>query len=195
MSTAPERGAGLAEDRAISPYSTREKVARLLWAVVQGTLFRFSFHNWYGWRRLLLGIFGARLGARVRIRRTVRIECPWNLSAGENCSVGDRAILYCLGPVRLGDRVSISQHAHVCAGSHDHTRADLPLTRPPIVIESDAWIAADAFVGPGVSVGQGAIVGARGCAFKDVPAWTIVGGNPARRIADRAPIGAEGRAS
>lgn len=191
MNPASDNSEKSAEDRAISPYSTREKIARLLWAFVQATLFRSSFHNWYAWRRFLLTRFGASLGQNVRIRRTVRIECPWNLTAGENCSIGDHAILYCLGPVTLGDRVSISQQAHICAGSHDHTRPDLPLTRPPITIHSDAWIAADAFVGPGVTVGHGVVLGARGCAFKDLPPWTVWGGNPAKQLAQRNSFGAE----
>jgi putative colanic acid biosynthesis acetyltransferase WcaF len=178
-----------AQDRSISPYSTKEKVGRLLWAVVQGTLFRGSFHTWYGFRRRLLLMFGARLHPVTRIRRTVRIECPWNLTMGEDSSAGDRAILYCLGPVTIGRRVSISQHAHLCAGSHDHTRPDLPLTRPPITLGDDCWIAADAFVGPGVTVGRGAILGARGCAFKDLEPWTIYGGNPARPIGKRREFG------
>ncbi|MEM9166556.1 MAG: hypothetical protein AAGB48_05970 [Planctomycetota bacterium] len=177
-----------AEDRGRSPYSAREKIARVLWAAVQGTLFRYSFHNWYRWRRFLLTRFGARLHPVVRIRRTVSVECPWNLAMGRESSAGDGVILYCLGPVCIGDRVSISQHAHICAGSHDHTRPDLPLTRPPITIEDDAWIATDAFVGPGTTVGRGAILGARGCAFKDLASWTIYGGNPAKPIRTREPF-------
>ncbi|MHC4826451.1 MAG: hypothetical protein ACYTEY_07835, partial [Planctomycetota bacterium] len=65
------------EDRHRSPYSTREKVARMLWAVVQATLFRGSFHNWYGWRRFLLRRFGADIHPTAVVRRTARIECPW----------------------------------------------------------------------------------------------------------------------
>lgn len=176
------------QDRGVSPYSTNEKIGRILWAIVQGTLFRYSFHNWYRWRRFLLTRFGATLDPVVRIRRTVTVECPWNLTMGNESSAGDGVKLYCLGPVTIGDRVSISQFAHICAGSHDHTRPDLPLTRPPITIESDAWIAADAFVGPGITVGAGAILGARGCAFKDLEPWTIYGGNPAKAIAQRSPF-------
>ena len=88
---------GLAEEDAVlrarrtSPYSAREKIGRLLWAMVQGTLFRLSFHNWYGWRRMLLRAFGARLDATANVRRTVLVECPWNLSMGAESSVGDRA--------------------------------------------------------------------------------------------------------
>ena len=176
------------EDRAVSPYSTKEKIGRLLWAVVQGTLFRYSFHTWYGLRRRLLTLFGATLDPVTRVRRTVRVECPWNLTMGHDSSAGDYVILYCLGPVTIGDRVSISQHAHVCAGSHDYTRRDLPLLRPPVTLGDSAWIAADAFVGPGVTVGEGAILGARGCAFKDLEPWTIYGGNPAKALQQRPPF-------
>lgn len=174
-----------AEDRHTSAYSTREKIGRLLWAMVQATLFRFSFHTWYGWRGFLLRRFGANVDRTAKVLRTVRVECPWNLTLGANSCLGDRTVAYCLGPVTLGARVSVSQRVHLCAGSHDYTRADMPLTRPPITIEDDAWIAADAFVGPGVTVGAGAILGARGCAYGDLDAWTIYGGNPARAIKSR----------
>lgn len=177
------------ESRHDSPYTTREKIGRLLWAVVQATLFRGSFHNWYAWRRWLASRFGANLHRTVHLRRTVRIECPWNLAMGRNSSLGDGVIAYCLGPITIGDRVSVSQHAHLCAGSHDWTRPDLPLLRPPITIKDEAWIAADAFVGPGVTVGEGAILGARGCAFKDLEPWSMYGGNPAKKLRDRPRFG------
>jgi putative colanic acid biosynthesis acetyltransferase WcaF len=179
-----------AAERGRSAFSAREKIGRILWAMVQGTLFRLSFHNWYRWRRMLVSAFGARLTPPVRLRRTVRIECPWNLTMGPESSAGDRAVLYCLGPVTIGARVSISQNAHICAGTHDHTRPDLHLLRPPITIEDDVWIAADAFVGPGVTIGAVAILGARGCAFKSLEPWTIYGGNPARPLGPRHMIGA-----
>ena len=168
-----------------SPYSMREKIARLLWGCVQATLFRCSFHNWYGVRRALLRAFGAKLHDTANVRRTVLVECPWNLSIGAESSVGDRAVLYCLGPVRIGARVTVSQGAHLCAGSHDSRRATMPLLRPPIDIEDDVWIAADAFVGPKVRVKEGAILGARGVALSDLEPWTIYIGNPAVRVRAR----------
>jgi len=175
-----------AEDRHVSAYSTNEKVGRMLWAVVQGTVFRWSFHTWNRWRIWLLNRFGASVHPTCIVRRSVRVECPWNLTMGRNSCLGDRATAYCLGPITLGERVSVSQDAYLCAGSHDHTRVDLPLTRPPIVIGDEAWIAAGAFVGPGVTVGEGAVLGARGVLFKDADAWTILAGNPARPIKPRA---------
>jgi putative colanic acid biosynthesis acetyltransferase WcaF len=171
--------------RRTSPYTLREKVGRILWSCVQLTLFRCSFHNWYGFRRQVLRAFGAQIDQTANVRRTVLIECPWNLTIGAESSVGDRAILYCLGPVRIGTRTTVSQGAHLCAGSHDHRLASMPLLRPPINIGDDVWIAADAFVGPGVTVGHGAILGARAVAFRDLAPWTIYSGNPATRIRDR----------
>jgi len=107
---------------------------------------------------------------------------PWNIRIGAGGAVGDRVILYALGSITLGERTTISQGSHLCAGTHDWRQADRPLLKPPIHIENDAWICADAFVGPGVTVGAGAIVGARAVAMKDVPPCTIVVGNPARPI-------------
>ena len=130
--------------RHVSAFSGREKVARLIWAIVQGSLFRFSFTTWFGFRNRLLRLFGAHVHPSCHIRRLARFECPWNFFAGAHTSIGDGAIIYCLGPVKLGERVTISQYAHLCAGAHDYTKTQMPLLRPTITIESDVWIAADA---------------------------------------------------
>ncbi|MFT3687136.1 MAG: hypothetical protein QM783_19805 [Phycisphaerales bacterium] len=171
--------------RAESPYSTGDKVRRVVWMLLGAPAFRCTFHNWYGLRAAILRMFDARISRHVRVRPSVLIEQPWNLTIGENSSVGDRAILYCLGKVTIGANVSISQGAHICAGTHDYRKADMPLIRPPITIEDDAWIAADAFVGPNIVVRRGAILGARGVAMKDLEAGWIYAGNPAVKVKPR----------
>ena len=173
------------EDRHVSPYSLQEKIWRLLWAVVQQIFFRFSFHTWNKWRIFLLRSYGADVAYSCIIRRTANIECPWNLTMGENSCLGDGAIVYCLGKVHIGDRVSISQHVHICAGGHDYTQSDMPLLRTPITICDDVWLAADSFVGPNVTVGESAILGARGVAMRDLDPHTIYTGNPATIIKTR----------
>ncbi|MDP6601548.1 MAG: hypothetical protein QGH76_04555 [Phycisphaerales bacterium] len=173
------------QDRHVSPYSAGEKVARLLWAVVQGTVFRWSFHTCNWWRVFLLNRFGASVDPTCVIRRSVRVECPWNLTMGRNSCLGDRVIAYCLGSVTIGERVSVSQGAHMCAGTHDYDRVDMPLMRPPISIGDDVWLAADVFVGPDVTIGEGVVLGARGVAVRDLEAWTVYAGNPARPVKSR----------
>jgi len=190
----PGSGPSAAEQAALhsaktSPYGLKEKIGRVLWNYLGQTLFRLTFHNSYGIRRALLRLFGASIGPHTRVRGSVRVEQPWNLTIGEGAAVGDRAILYCLGPVTIGDHVTISQGAHVCAGSHDYRDPRMPLIRPTIVIGDRAWIAADAFVGPGIVVGEGALLSARGCAMRDLDPWTIYAGNPAERLKARARAG------
>jgi putative colanic acid biosynthesis acetyltransferase WcaF len=171
--------------RDISPWTTRQKVARICWAMVQASFFRISFHNWYPWRAWLLRQFGARVGNGCRIRRTVKIEIPWNLQLGDQVIIGDGAILYALGKMTIGNRCMISQYAHLCGGSHDSRFRTYPLIKSPITIGEDCWIAADAFIGPGVTVGPRSVVSARACVFKDIPPDVIVRGNPAEIIKAR----------
>lgn len=134
----------------------------------------------WGLRRALLRLFGARIGREVHVYPTARISMPWNIEIGDQSAVGDRAILYALGPITIGARTTISQGAHLCAGTHDLTRRDRPLLTPSIEIGSEVWIAADAFVGPGVRFGDRGIAGARAVVVKDVVAGSTVVGNPAK---------------
>jgi putative colanic acid biosynthesis acetyltransferase WcaF len=174
----------IAANRSSSKYSGREMLRRLFWMVGQLT-FRFSPRPCFGWRRFVLRCFGARIGREVHIYNSARIYFPWNLIIGDWSAIGEDALIYNLGPVTIGQQVTISQRAHLCAGTHDYTDPAMPLLKPPIVVGDQAWICADAFVGPGVTVGQGAVVGARAVVVKNAEPWTIVAGNPARFIKKR----------
>jgi putative colanic acid biosynthesis acetyltransferase WcaF len=168
-----------------SEWTFRQKLVRQLWYLVEATLFRFSPRPCYRWRNWLLRRFGARVHKTARIRPTARIEVPWNLRIGAHTVVGDGAILYCLGEITLGARVTVSQYAHLCAGTHDYADPQMPLLRPPITVGDDAWVATDVFVGPGVTIGAGTVVGARSNVFGDLPAWKVCVGSPARPVKDR----------
>ena len=145
--------------RHTSPWTTREKLGRVLWYIVEGTLFRWSPRPCYRWRNWLLRRFGADVHSTARIRSSVTIEVPWHLRVAEHGIVGDRVILYCLGPIVIGARSVVSQYSHLCAGTHDHTKRSFPLLRQPISIGSDVWVSAEVFVGPNVTIGDGVVVG------------------------------------
>lgn len=183
----------VATNRARRKYSWTEFVGRVLWGL-GACAFRLSPRPCWGLRRVILRLFRARVGPHVHIYPTARIFLPWNLSIGAYSAIGDRAVIYNLGVVTIGDRATISQHAHLCAGTHDYRDPTFPLVRKPITIGDDTWICADAFIGPGVSVGAHAIVAARAVAVRDVEPGMIVGGNPARPIKPRElPQSPEGR--
>lgn len=133
----------------------------------------------------MLSSFGAKIGRQVHIYNSAVVYMPWNLQIGDWSAIGELVYIYNLGLVTIGSQSTVSHKAHLCAGSHDYTKATLPLLKLPIVIEDQAWICADAFIGPGVTIGEGAVVGARAVVIKDVPPWTVVAGNPARVIKER----------
>lgn len=174
----------ISSNRTAAKYSAREKIARVLWGIIS-IAFRCSPRNFFSWRRFLLRCFGARIGKHVHFYNTSRIYFPWNLSVGDWSAVGEEAYIYNLGQVTIGSSVTISQRAHLCAGTHDYTDPTMPLLKQPITVQDNSWICADAFIGPGVEIGEGAVVGARAVAVKDVAPWTVVAGNPLRVIKQR----------
>ena len=171
-------------NRKVRKWSRKEQLGRVLWAMAQ-PFFALSPRPFWGWRRTVLRLFGAKVGTSVHVYPSVRITIPWNLTLGDRCAVGDRAILYALGPITIGANSTISQGAHLCAGSHDWRQSEMPLTKPPITLGENCWIATDAFVGPNVTIGASAIVGARAVAFRDIPVGAIAIGNPATVVSNR----------
>jgi putative colanic acid biosynthesis acetyltransferase WcaF len=171
-------------NRQSEKYTRAELVSRFLWALCT-PLFRWSPRLCWGWRRFMLRLFGAKIGTQVQIHPSAQIFLPWNLEIGDWSSVGFEALLYNLGPMKVGERVTISQRAHLCGGTHKFREAAMLLVRAAISVGDEAWICADAFVGPGVTIGDRAVVGARAVVMRNVSAGKIVAGNPARETGER----------
>ena len=171
-------------NRAISKYSKRELLLRVIWGFGK-LVFRLTPRPWFGLRRAILRCFGAKVGGNVNIYPSALIYFPWNLEIGDDSSIGEWALIYNLGIVRIGCRTTVSQRVHLCAGTHDYTNPAMPLIKPPITIGDEVWLCADSFVGPGVIVSDRAIVAAASVVVKNVAESTIVGGNPSQVIKQR----------
>lgn len=118
-----------------------------------------------------------------------RSELSRDLVAGEHSFIGAGCLL---GPrVRLGRYVMLSAEVAIVGADHRFDVAGSPMIFsgrpeiPPTVIEDDAWIGFRAIVMAGVRVGRGAIVAAGAVVTRDVPAYEIHGGVPARKIGER----------
>jgi putative colanic acid biosynthesis acetyltransferase WcaF len=163
----------------------QNKLGRVVWATAWWLLFRPTPRIAFGWRRCLLRLFGATIGRNARISPSVRIWAPWNLSIGEESSLAHDVDCYCVDRVTIGRHATVSQYSLLCTASHDITDPHMRLTSAPITIGDQAWICAGVFVAPGVSLGAGAVAGAHSVVTRDVAAWTVVAGNPARYLKDR----------
>ena len=170
----------------VTPYSTSNKIRRIVWNICWTLLARpFPRNMFMPWKRFLLRLFGAKMSDTASVSASATVFMPWNLEMKEGACIAPGVDCYNAAPIIIGRHVAISQRTYLCTASHDISLAAHPQIEKPIIIEDRAWVAAEAFIGPGVTIGEGAVVGARGCVFKDVEPWTVVGGNPARFIKKR----------
>lgn len=111
------------------------------------------------------------------------------LKIGSHCYFGAYNHITCANKVVIGDHcltgkwVTITDNSH---GETDYSSLLIPPSRRDIVskgaviIGTNVWIGDKATILPGVSIGDGAVVAANSVVTKDVPAYSVVGGNPAR---------------
>lgn len=113
------------------------------------------------------------------------------ISIGNNVQIGDFSHITCINRITIGDNVLTGKNVLITDNSHGQSmakQADIaPVKRSlyskgPVVIEDNVWIGEKSSILPGVNIGYGAIIGANSVVTKDVPAFSVVGGNPARII-------------
>ncbi|MGD0636651.1 MAG: DapH/DapD/GlmU-related protein [Nitrososphaerales archaeon] len=137
-----------------------------------------------GLRLYLYRRIGMKIGKGCVIRRGVYLGSPNELEVGDGSFVG-RANLYCTGGVKIGRNVNVSDGAVITTAKHDVNSPTFEAKYERITIEDWAWIATNAIVLAGVTIGEGAVVAAGAVVTKDVPAYSVVGGNPAKVIGER----------
>ncbi|MBD3729201.1 MAG: putative colanic acid biosynthesis acetyltransferase [Sphingomonadales bacterium] len=168
-------------------FSFANRIERAAWSLVWLLFARLVPPPFgWAWRKFLLRLFGARMGSLTKVYASAQIWLPRHLDMADGSTLGPGVECYNMAPVTIGKRVIVSQRAFLCGGDHDHRDPEFQLVARPIVLGDDCWVAAEAFVAPGVTLGGGAVLAARGVAVKDLPPWTVWGGNPARQLGERA---------
>lgn len=169
-----------------SPYTTGNRVRRLLWTVCWALLARpFPKSVLMPWKRFLLRCFGAKIANTANVYATAKVFMPWNLVMKDHACLASGVDCYNTALVELGVNATVSQRAFLCTASHNIRSSRHEQIERPIRIGDRAWVAAEAFVGPGVTVGEGAVVGARAVVCGDVEPWTVMVGNPAKTLKKR----------
>jgi acetyltransferase-like isoleucine patch superfamily enzyme len=139
------------------------------------------------------------IGRHVHIGLGTVIEAPHSLQIGSHVYIGKGCTIETDGVI--GDHVLIANSVGIVGRyDHDHTAIGIPIREAPWIgdvgyaglglgkgvrIEDDVWIGYGAIVLSGVTVHRGAIVAAGAVVTKDVPAYAIVAGQPARVVAQR----------
>ncbi|MDB5591714.1 CatB-related O-acetyltransferase [Enterovirga sp.] len=135
----------------------------------------------------LAQLYGFEIGEHSYGRPKVRFpESGARLTIGRYCSFADR-IEILLGGNHRTDWVTtfpFGAFAEAWPGA-DALGTGYHETRGDVVIGSDVWIGSGAMILSGVTIGDGAVIAARAVVARDVPAYGIVAGNPARLIRTR----------
>ena len=138
-----------------------------------------------------VNLYGCAIGDHTKIGTFVEIQK--NASVGRNCKISSHTFI-CEG-VTIEDDVFVGHNVtfindlyprSTASGGALQTEADWKVV--PTFVRKGASIGSSATILAGITIGEGAIVGAGAVVTKDVPAWTIVAGNPAkvlRKIEER----------
>lgn len=161
-------------------------------------------------QRQLMALETVHIGERCFIASNARIFAE----PGRTIHIGDHTAIaadcYLHGPIRLGKHVSLNQHcrlegsrAGIVIGDHSRIAAnchfyafnhgispDLPVHQQPITSKGihvgiDVWIGAACAITDGVRIGDHAVIGINSTVTRDVDAYAIMAGSPARKIGDR----------
>ncbi len=129
----------------------------------------------------------AECGPGLDIRPPIYLEYREQVTIGANVFINANLMILGGGRVHIGDNALIGPEARFYTVNHT---LDVDLRREgweiglPITVEDDVWLGGSVVLCPGVTIGKGSIVGAGAVVTKDVPPYSVVGGNPARVIGE-----------
>ncbi len=158
---------------------------RILWYYVNIIFFKSSLFPFYGFKNVILRLFGAKIGNMVEFKPCVNIKYPWNLSIGDEVWIGENVWLDSLVPITIGNNICISQGVMILTGSHNYKKPSFDLITGSVVIEDGVWICAGAIINQGITIGTHAILSSGSVATKNLDPYSIYQGNPAVKIRDR----------
>lgn len=150
------------------------------------------------WATFIFGEKYIRVGYDVRFDDHIQLTA-WDhyedqhftpeIIIGDGCAFGSANHITAINRIEIGKNVLTGKNVLITDNSHgttDRGQLDLPprkrhlFSKGPVIIEDNVWIGDKASILPGVRIGRGSIIGTGAVVTKDVPAHSLVVGNPAR---------------
>lgn len=125
------------------------------------------------------------IGKNTAILMDCTFDCAQHFSIGYNSVINGKCRLDNKSNITIGNNVSVSQEVMILSADHDPNSATFAARNLPVIIHDYAFIGSRATILPGVTIGEGAVVAACAVVTKNVAAYTIVAGVPAKLIGAR----------
>ena len=110
------------------------------------------------WRKIILSLFGSKIGNRCVIKPKLRVKNPWKLSIGDNCWLGESLWIDNIDEVIIEKNVCLSQGVYLCTGNHNYKKKGFDLIQNSIIIKEESWICAKSIIGPGSEIMKGTVI-------------------------------------
>ena len=112
------------------------------------------------------------------------------LKIGNHSNIGPYSYIGCSGYIEIGNNVMMAPRVSLFAENHNFESTNSPMkdqgvTTAPIIIEDDCWIAANSIILAGVRIGKGSVIAAGSVVTKDVKPYSVMVGNPAKKLKSR----------
>lgn len=136
-----------------------------------------------------IGNYG-RLTAYYQYSNARQLFTP-NIKIGNSCNIGAQSHITSIDKIIIGNNVLTGPRVLITDNAHGEVQADIldtaPILRPlhskgKVIIEDNVWIGEGAMIMPGVHIGKGAIIAANSVVTKDIPAYSVAAGIPAKVI-------------
>lgn len=135
-------------------------------------------------QEILHDLFGS-MGENVQVNQPFRCDYGCNMHVGSNVVFNFNLTVLDEGEVHIGDYVLIGPNVSIYTACHPlepDERKKFVEWAEGVTIGNNVWIGGSAVILPGVTIGDNAVIGAGSVVSRDVPAGTVVVGNPARVV-------------
>lgn len=133
-------------------------------------------------RLLVYKLAGVKIGKGSRIHMRCNFFNPEGVEIGEDSIIGDHAFLDGRAKLKIGNHVDIASQVMIYNSEHDIHSEDFHAIEEPVDIADYVFIGPGVIIQPGVTIKKGAVIAAGAVVAKDVKAFSIVGGVPAKFI-------------
>ena len=162
-----------------NPILLQCKFLLVAWLNVTSALFPNPLRKWY------LRCFGIKTGKDSSIHRGCRFFHVGKFEMSDHSVVNFGCYLDNRRGIKIGNNVGIAHNTKIYTLGHNLESPEFETKGAPVTIEDNVFVFSNAMIMPGVTIHEGAIILAGSVVTKDVEAWTIVGGNPAKKIKER----------